>query len=908
MSDVKISITLDAAQLKRELGLTQDELKKIDGKQIDVKTDSAQSGIAKLRDGLAMWSLALNGAITAAKGLASAINSVVAPAMAQEKAEQDLAAALKNTGVYSAQLESQLKAQASAIQSVTTYGDESILMATRQMQVIGQLSADQLPAAQKAAVGLAAAYKLDLNTAFEMVGKAAAGNTATLSRYGIVLEEGLDPHEKFAELLRVGADRFALARDEANTTSGALQQMNNLWGDLKEVIGTWILPMLGDVASAFSDVLKWIQGVSNHEKSAQKQTEDLAWQFDFLTNKVLEYKSQTSLSAQEQEEFNGYLKELQAAFPDYFGGMDMLTMKYVDVADSIANARVEVERLIDRMVLQAVMDDYSDDLIKVGKKIRTAQEELQKYQKMQAEGDEWVVVGPDMIRSVKMYINKYNDEIERFRKKKAAIIAERDAVAKELSVLPEPPKPKTPKKPNVSGAGTGSGSGSITSTAESTKAEISETAKAYEQLLQQLQKYNDDRALAGLSAHQKAMAQINMQLEEEQRIILASMAAKEITEDEGAARLLEIRGKYDAQMALERKKADDEIFVLAKQRMDKAVQDEKTYYETMKFADADYYEWKKAQIRAEVEAMAIGDAAKLELIKQYFAELDALKEENDAVTPEKQGSWFFSGLLGFDPNSDEDTAKIQAIQDTYRNIVSQASSMTGGLLRLSQQRRDQEIADLEAKAAKEGMTNDQLLKQKEAINKKYQAEERKLKNIQKAMSIGQAIINTAEGATKALAMGPIIGPIMAALISAMGAVQVGIITAQKFAAGGLFRGKGGPQDDKNLAYISDGEYIVNAAATKRFQPILDAINFGKNVTAMPKLAYADGGMVSGTGGIESLMRQLITKVEILNLNLVKKELRVTNIVKPGLSGDMVRTLDGARNRMQERGYDQSLSQ
>lgn len=32
MSDVKISITLDAAQLKRELGLTEAELKKVDGK------------------------------------------------------------------------------------------------------------------------------------------------------------------------------------------------------------------------------------------------------------------------------------------------------------------------------------------------------------------------------------------------------------------------------------------------------------------------------------------------------------------------------------------------------------------------------------------------------------------------------------------------------------------------------------------------------------------------------------------------------------------------------------------------------------------------------------------------------------------------------------------------------------
>ena len=42
---MKISITLDAAQLKRELGLTQEEIKKIDGKKIDVKTQDAQSSV-----------------------------------------------------------------------------------------------------------------------------------------------------------------------------------------------------------------------------------------------------------------------------------------------------------------------------------------------------------------------------------------------------------------------------------------------------------------------------------------------------------------------------------------------------------------------------------------------------------------------------------------------------------------------------------------------------------------------------------------------------------------------------------------------------------------------------------------------------------------------------------------------
>lgn len=45
-----------------------------------------------------------------------------------------------------------------------------------------------------------------------------------------------------------------------------------------------------------------------------------------------------------------------------------------------------------------------------------------------------------------------------------------------------------------------------------------------------------------------------------------------------------------------------------------------------------------------------------------------------------------------------------------------------------------------------------------------------------------------------------------------------------FARGGLFNGKGGPRSDSNLAWISNGEYIVNAFATARYRPLLEAIN------------------------------------------------------------------------------------
>lgn len=41
---------------------------------------------------------------------------------------------------------------------------------------------------------------------------------------------------------------------------------------------------------------------------------------------------------------------------------------------------------------------------------------------------------------------------------------------------------------------------------------------------------------------------------------------------------------------------------------------------------------------------------------------------------------------------------------------------------------------------------------------------------------------------------------------------------------GLYRGKGTATSDSNLIYISDQEYIVNAAATRRHLPLLEAIN------------------------------------------------------------------------------------
>lgn len=60
-------------------------------------------------------------------------------------------------------------------------------------------------------------------------------------------------------------------------------------------------------------------------------------------------------------------------------------------------------------------------------------------------------------------------------------------------------------------------------------------------------------------------------------------------------------------------------------------------------------------------------------------------------------------------------------------------------------------------------------------------------------------------------------------------------TQKAYRDGGLVTGPGGPRDDRIPALLSNGEYVVNAAATARNLPLLDRLNAQR---------FADGGLVS----------------------------------------------------------------
>ncbi len=230
-----------------------------------------QQGLGKVNSSLksvsqSMQAVSKRAALMLAGGVV-AIGGFVKLQAEQEKAEQGLAAALKRTGDFSEEALQDLKDFASGIQEVTVFGDEMILSQITIAKNLG-VNTDQLKDATTASIGLAKIIGKDLNTAFLLVARAAVGDTASLKRYGITLDETLSSQEKFNAVLKLGADGFQLAEAETETLAGSMTQLKNLLGDLGESIGAVFI----DTVKKGTDRLKEIVPPIIDWITANKQT------------------------------------------------------------------------------------------------------------------------------------------------------------------------------------------------------------------------------------------------------------------------------------------------------------------------------------------------------------------------------------------------------------------------------------------------------------------------------------------------------------------------------------------------------------------------------------------------------------------------------------------------------------
>jgi hypothetical protein len=159
------------------------------------------------------------------------------------------------------------------------------------------------------------------------------------------------------------------------------------------------------------------------------------------------------------------------------------------------------------------------------------------------------------------------------------------------------------------------------------------------------------------------------------------------------------------------------------------------------------------------------------------------------------------------------------------------------------------FASQEMMTVQDGLTN---------LTALMQTKNKELFAIGKAAAYANAIINTSQGVTKALAQGGILGPALAATVVAAGAVQIATISAQKLATG-IDEVPGTGNADNFPALLQPGERVVPKQTNKDLKQFLSGN--GKEGTKI--VNNFNFGTIMG--GEESAMRI----VELIN-NAIEK--------------------------------------
>ncbi len=269
---VKIDLTLEEKQAIRAL---QRFTKSADTTSKKVKKDvKAMSGAwASFKGNLGAMAMAKGFSLigAGARGLFNTLREGVAASQVQEDAINQLNIALKASGQYTEKASLDFQKFASSLQEQSKYGDEAILNNAALIQSLGHLSQDGLEKATQAALDMSAALGIDLTAAATLVGKAAAGEVGSFSRYGLIIKKGATNAETFSKALTELNKKFGgAAAGQINTYSGASTQLSNSFGDLQEKMGD-IITKNPAILSGIKELNKFVNsmGTALQENKAE---------------------------------------------------------------------------------------------------------------------------------------------------------------------------------------------------------------------------------------------------------------------------------------------------------------------------------------------------------------------------------------------------------------------------------------------------------------------------------------------------------------------------------------------------------------------------------------------------------------------------------------------------------------
>ena len=200
-------------------------------------------------------------------GLAASVGGLVALAGQQELAEAKVSGAVRATGKAAGFTTEQLKALATALQDVTTFGDEAIMSAMAILLTFKQIKGDEFKQVTEAVLDMATLLGSKPQQAAIQFGKALNDpilGVSALNEAGIQFTEtqkriikNFVETNQLAKAQRLILDEIkgqmgGIARAAADTPTGAILQFKNNLSDLAQTLGGVLLPELGRLAKGFS--------------------------------------------------------------------------------------------------------------------------------------------------------------------------------------------------------------------------------------------------------------------------------------------------------------------------------------------------------------------------------------------------------------------------------------------------------------------------------------------------------------------------------------------------------------------------------------------------------------------------------------------------------------------------------
>lgn len=91
-------------------------------------------------------------------------------------------------------------------------------------------------------------------------------------------------------------------------------------------------------------------------------------------------------------------------------------------------------------------------------------------------------------------------------------------------------------------------------------------------------------------------------------------------------------------------------------------------------------------------------------------------------------------------------------------------------------------------------------------------------------------------------LGANVGPAIGGIALTVAATKAIGMIGKAFANGGYVSGPGGPRDDAIMARLSNGEFVVNAEATRKNRAALEAINSGASLSSAAPSSGAQTGV------------------------------------------------------------------